>query len=147
MPDNLLSAMDGRSDHHGEDRSAVIFRSLERYLSIVNRSKVEMSKQFTDKECGLILDACNGIAFYDTVNIQLMPASVDDAIEMDGLDQKWGVDGKGLMHKLNALGYAERVAMVDAIQLWWNRVSAGEQPQWGDLLKVAAFDKGTGIIL
>lgn len=148
MPEHILAAMDGRSHRGaGEDRSSIIWRSLARYLAIISRAKLDMAKRFDRQECALILDACNGTAFMDTISIQLLPAGVEDAIEMDGLDKKWQVDGAELMRKLNSLSYAERMALVDAISLWWDRVSNAEQPDYAELLTIPPFDKDTSLVL
>lgn len=147
MPDHLIAAMDGRKSFGGDDRSTVIWRSLARYLALINRSKADMHKRFDRQECGLILDACNDVAFIDTVSIQLLPESVEDAIEMDQLDQKWGVSGAGIMGKLKALTYTERMAMVDSIQLWWDRVGSGEQPDYDQLLIIPAHDRKTDLVV
>lgn len=144
VPDYIDSAMSTRGDS-GDGKSSAVVRTVDRYLAILNRAKVELSKQFDRQECALILDSCNGVAFFDTVSIQLLPENIVDSIGMDGLDKKWGVDGEALITKLRALTYPEKTAMVDAITVWWNRVSNGEKPGYEELLIVPSTDRRGGL--
>jgi hypothetical protein len=41
---------------------------------------------------------------------------VRDSIEMDGLADKWGVDGADLLARLEALDYAGCLAVLDAVE-------------------------------
>lgn len=148
MPEHITAAMDARSAEGGDGRSTVIWRSLARYLAILNRAKTELRGQFSREECGLILDACNGVAFMDTISIQLLPENIVDAIDMDGLDKKWGVEGSSLVQKMRTMTYADKVAAVDAISVWWDRVSKkGEQPDYGELFLVPDFDRSTSMAI
>jgi len=121
--------------HTDGERSMVINRSLERYFDLLARTRRELRQMFNDKEMGLILDALNGTAFFDTFGIYLVQHEIADAISMDGLDKKWEVDGKALRDKMNALTDAQKLAIVDAVQVWWDRVANGEQPEYGEALK------------
>lgn len=142
-PEHIIAAFDAR----GEDRSNAIWTNLARYLAILNRTKLDLAKRFNEKECGLILDACNGVAFMEPVSIQLLPENVVDAIEIDQIDRKWEVDSTELVTKLKALSFAERMVVVDSIQLWWNRVGNGEQPGYGELFVIPQHDKKTDMVL
>ena len=112
--------------------STAITKSLARYLYAMGDARHRLGPQFSDKECGLMLDACNGTLFYP-FSINLLSAGIEDAIEMDGLAPKWDVDAEGLLKKLNGLDYFERLVIVDAIEVWWNRTSEDPQPKFGDL--------------
>lgn len=144
MPEHILAAIDMRAEGGEGGRSAAIWRNLSRYIDLLNRTKQDLGKRFSREECGLILDSCNGTAFFDPVSVQLLPHGVSDSIEMDGLDTKWAVDGAGLMERLHATSYAERSAIVDGIQLWWNRVAQGEQPDYAELFSVPDVDRAAG---
>lgn len=108
--------------------------------------KLELSRS----EKGLILDALNGTVFdeatqgLDLVDAftgrQIRPglggqiaASVLDAIEHDRLAEKWSVDGAGLVAKLEVLDKDEGLALARAVRAWWDRVGAGEQPDFNEL--------------
>jgi hypothetical protein len=44
----------------------------------------------------------------------------------DGLAEKWEVDGSALVEKLRAATTAQRIALVEQIELWWTDQCAGE---------------------
>jgi hypothetical protein len=130
MPQGITNEIANR----GENRSQTITRSLERYFAILESSRRALAEKFNKRECGLILDAMNGIIHADTISISLVYAEIEDSLG-DGLDKKWGVDGKALVKKLRALNYTENATLVDAVERWWNRVGSGEQPDHDDLFK------------
>jgi len=134
LMENTMKEIEKRYHMEGE-RSTVINRSLDRYFDLLARTRRELRKLLDDKEMGLILDALNGTAFFDTFGIYLVQHEIADAISMDGLDKKWEVDGKALVEKMNAMNDAQRLALVDAVQCWWDRVANGEQPEYGEALK------------
>lgn len=105
---------------------------------------------FSGAEKALILDALNGTLFDEATQDknfvdaytgrQIRPGlggqiahSVLDAIEGDGLDRKWDVDGAGLVAKLEVLTKEEGLALARAVRAWWNRVDGGEQPDFDEL--------------
>lgn len=118
----------------GFDRSSTIGTALERYFAILERSRVRLREQLTDQEMGVILDVLNGTVFDGPLAIQAVSLEISDSLP-DGYAQKWEVDGPALVDKLQKLSYAETAALVDAVERWWNRVAAGEQPQPGEALK------------
>ncbi len=111
--------------------STALTKSLGRYLYALADARRRLAEMFDAQECGLILDACNGTLFYP-FSVNLIGATVQDAISMDRLDQKWEVNGVSLIAKLNELDYLERLAVVDAVEVWWNRTH-GEQPEFDEL--------------
>lgn len=46
---------------------------------------------------------------------------ISDSIELDQLDDKWGVDAKALLSKLSNMGAARRSSLVQAIAEIWSR--------------------------
>lgn len=131
LPSPIIEAMGNRD----EFLSTAVTRSLSRYLYALNQARRKLADLFSDDECALILDALNGSAFYDSFSINLVPHSVADSIELDGLDRKWNVAGGAVMEKLTNLSHFERMALVDAVQVWWNRTGSGQTPPFGDLFK------------
>lgn len=111
------------------ERSGQISRSLERYFAIMAYERKQLAGQFSDGEIALICDVFNGSAFMEEISIRLAWASVQDGIEMDGLDRKWEIDGPALIDKVKTLTFAQTVALVDAVEVWWNRIAHGEQPE------------------
>ncbi len=116
-----------------------------RYIALLAEARRDLRPQLSAQECGLILDACNGVAFLDAFSVRLLPEGVRDAVEMDGLDRKWQVDGPALLAKLQATTFTQRMALVDAIGRWWNRTTeGGDPPQYGDLLVDPEPDREIG---
>ena len=113
--------------------STALTKSLGRYLYALADARRRLADQCSDQECGLRLDACNGTLFYP-FSINLVGATIQDAISMDRLDQKWEVDGPALADKLDKLSYFERLAVVDAVEVWWNRTH-NEQPGFSELFR------------
>lgn len=133
MSAEVANQIETRIEHDG-DRSPTIARQLERYFSLLERARRELRAILTEQEMSLIVDALNGTAFMDTFSLYFVNHEVSDAIDMDGLDTKWVANGDVLKTKMNSLNDVQRVALVDAVQRWWNRVAKGEQPDFRELL-------------
>lgn len=113
--------------------SGAISQTIERYAVILTRQRAELRKALSADEQALILDAVNGSLFY-SYSIDMLWAEIADACELDHLDQKWNVDGAALVAKVRGAGIAGQAAIIDGAERWWNRVAAGEQPPYSDLL-------------
>lgn len=130
LSQKILTEIDRRVEFDdANSRSAVIDRHLERYFDMLARARRELRQLFSDSETMLIVDTLNGVGFWDTMAVYMVAHEVADAIEMDGLDAKWKVDGPALLTKLANLSAAQSLALVDSVTLWWNRVGHGEQPE------------------
>lgn len=144
LPSPVLAALKLRDE---SNLSGAISRTVMRYLAVLAYERRELRPKFSPAECGLILDACNGVAFFDSFSVRLFPEGVRDAIEMEELDAKWQVDGPALLAKLDATTFSQRMAFVDAVQRWWNRTTEpGEPPQYGELLADPTPDREIGQI-
>lgn len=97
-------------------RAPTINRDLERLYSLYDRAlrRVDLT---IDEAC-LIVDALNG-TLHDVLSGTRFWFGVQDAIELDGLDEKWNVDGKALIEKLSALDDLTAMAIVDAAERFW----------------------------
>lgn len=124
IPEKVLQKVDAR----GENRSATISRDLERYYTLLQRALKQVS--FTVEEACLLADALNGILI-DANTVQLLWANVSDAVSLDRLDQKWGVDGQALVEKLRGLNDIQAMAVADAVERFW------EEPE-GDIKEKVA---------
>lgn len=98
-------------------RSTVIERDLERLYTLYDRALRRVN--LTVEEACLIVDALNG-TFHDVRSGSRFWIGVQDQIELDGLDQKWGVDGKALTEKLSSLDDLTCMAIVDAAERFWS---------------------------
>lgn len=112
---NLDAELTARSkDELPAARNAIAARDLERYYALLTAS----APKFRQSEAMLIADALNG-SLNEVHSMRLLWASIQEAIEYDGLDQKWGVDGAALVARLRALSLAEIYAVTDAIERAW----------------------------
>lgn len=131
MPDTYAQ-VERRAEPGG--RSTAINHDLSRYYSLMAQARRRLRDMLSDDEAGLILDAFNGSLFRDDLSLRLAWATIQDAIEIDGLDAKWQVDGAALVSKVKQLDAAGVVALVDAAEMWWNRVGYhSEQPKFAEM--------------
>lgn len=73
-------------------------------------------------EARLILDACNGLWLTEEILGQHLRAEVQDAIRLNGADEKWGVDGKSLVARLRELP----LPLTAAVEIWIAEFWAGD---------------------
>lgn len=113
----LRPDIEAELDMRGDNRSQIINRDLERLYAIYRRALRETP--LTVKEACLIVDALNGILI-DAATAHLLWANIEDAIKLDGLTEKWGVDGKELIDKLRGLSAMPCMALADAAERFWS---------------------------
>lgn len=98
-------------------------RDLQRYYWLLEASLPSLS----EAEWKLINDACDGV-IYDTTSARLLWAGIDDAIRLDGLADKWQVDGPVLVNKLRNLSAAQVLAVIDQAERFWAGSIKGAEP-------------------
>ena len=113
IPEKILQEVERR----GENRSRVVSRDLGRLYYLYNTALKEID--FTIEELCLVFDALNGALLDDAKNARLFWASVEDAIKLEKLDIKWGVDGKALVEKLVKLTDLQKFAVIDLAERFW----------------------------
>jgi hypothetical protein len=137
MPAHTLAQVEARQARPGEeqstDRSSVIAKSLDRYYYALNSARRDLRERFSAGEQGLLIDVLNGTLFASPCAINFIEHEVAAGI-IDGLAERWHVDGPALMKKLKALSYVEKLALIDGAERWLNRAGRGEQPQPGEML-------------
>ena len=137
IPAHTLAFVEARQARSGEeqsyDRSAVIAKSLDRYFYALSAARRGLRERFSAGEQALLLDVANGALFASPCAINFIEHEVAAALA-DGLAEKWQVDGPALIEKLTALSYAEKLALIDAAERWWNRSARGEQPEPAEML-------------
>lgn len=89
-------------------------RDLERYRDVLARSL----PQFSVGEACLLCDTCNGWLVTPSSYCCIW-MEVEDGIELNGLDEKWEVDGPRFIKRLKNLSPAENLAVIDAIERWF----------------------------
>jgi hypothetical protein len=80
---------------------------IEAFTAVYRRYVSVIKTTFTPAELMLMIDVSNGTALSPQVAGQNMALSVADAIKYDSLDEKWEVDGRELLLKLDRLSLPE----------------------------------------
>lgn len=75
---------------------------------------------FLNNEWCLIFDALNGYALFEDHAIGGIPLQISDSIELDGLDEKWGVNAESFLAQVGSLSAAELVAVAEINDLFWS---------------------------
>lgn len=122
LPDSLLEEISAR----GDNRSGTISRDLERLYTLYSRALATVQLEFN--QAYLIVDALNGVLM-DANNAKLLWAEIEDAINLDHLDQKWQVDGKALVEKLRGLNEIQAIAVIDAAERFWQAQKSGQEAE------------------
>ncbi|MGI9951406.1 hypothetical protein V3F56_03505 [Moorellaceae bacterium AZ2] len=117
LHDAVISEVDAR----GENRSGVISRDLLRLYTLYRQAIREVP--LCANEACLLVDALNG-AITDAHTAPLLWQEVEDACRLDGLDEKWQVDGRALIEKLKNLSALHCMALVDAAERFWQAEDA-----------------------
>jgi hypothetical protein len=97
-----------------------INRDLGRYYTALREARASLREKLMPQDLALIVDTLNGTAFADASSVAALWVEVEDAIELDHLDEKWHV-----VSLLQSLSYLESCALVDAAERWWSRVGQG----------------------
>lgn len=104
----------------GEDSQIIEFRDLKRYYSLMNYHLLELT--LSSSEVNLVCEALKDYQIeHDSEQARVIWKQVSAAIQRDRLDQKWGVDGKIFIRKLQALNHLQFVSLVDAVERYWVR--------------------------
>lgn len=112
---------------HGDNLSLVLRETLDRLTLSHASERAYLRSLFTASEMAAILDACNGWLI-ETASIAHISIEVEDSLP-DGLAEKWGINGRQLVSKLERLNYFSCWTLATAIADWWQRVGAGEDLQ------------------
>lgn len=113
-------------------RGDALNNALTRYFVALSGVRKTLSGMFTAEENGLMVEAFCSTGYSHASDIKNLPWTIEGAIRYEYLDQKWGVNGEKLVEKLASLDYLECVALLDAIERWWNLED--NQQEFGELL-------------
>ena len=126
LPPELLTSIQSRDDA----TSRGIRSGLERYYAAMSLSRRKLSGIFSDRECSMLLDVCEGKKFDHSIAINLIAAAVSFSVEQ-GKHVKWKMsdeEADDLLAKLRDMTYFERLTLVDAIECWWHDDSDDKLP-------------------
>ena len=130
IPATIVEAIDLDGDA-GESLSGRIALIVERYRQIVADHAPELSRN----EWMACMDVMNGMftGMGDPIAAKFIWASVDDACSMEGLADKWEIDGAALVKKLRALDTAGAISVAEVGRRFWSRASGKSGDQALDL--------------
>ncbi len=109
-------------DARGENRSFTIRRDLDRLYTLYQRN---LPRNLTEGDACLIVDVLNG-TIMDANNARMLWAEVEDGCSLEGLAEKWEVDGPALVEKLKQLNDVQALAVVDAAEGFWTKHDQGD---------------------
>lgn len=104
----------------GENRSGRLNAVCDRYDTIILDELTRM--MFSRDEWCAICDVLNGTWLHDH-GWQSCWAEVLDSPEMD---EKWGIDHKGLGERLHEVSLAGRAAVIDVVERFWSLPNLNE---------------------
>lgn len=111
----------------GDVRSEIISQDLGRYYRLLADARMRLREQFTPKELGAIIDTQNGYWYHPRLEASEIWANVEDGCRLNGLAQKWGIDGAVLVQKLQSLDLLAVHALADATTRFWHAVGQGDE--------------------
>ena len=112
---DFADALDARSDGDSA-RGAAARDYLEWLFALADRDLEKI--RWSDAEWNLLYDACNGM-LWDADSIRLLWVQVNDAIHLNHLDEKWGVDTVPFLGKLRSLSPMRCLAVADKVRRYW----------------------------
>lgn len=114
---DLLAALAARTGPRQGTLSGAARRDLDRYYRMLHLALSSARLRLTVAEASLVVDVLNG-TLTEPHTASLLYAEVAEALE-DGVAEKWGVDGPGLVTRLQALTAFEALALADAAERFW----------------------------
>jgi hypothetical protein len=118
------------NEDQGRSRSALINAVADRYQEAIRRSTPTLQLG----EWMLICEALNGACLVDVFYVRTAATFIEDAINLDGLAEKWGVDAVAILEKTMTFNFCELLALVDAAERFWS-YTAAEGESYDDIIK------------
>lgn len=131
--EELLKELKSRIDPVRGNLSEQIRESLSRYYYLLSWERNSIKNYFTGPELSLLCDICNGTLF-EPHSINMIVAEVEDA-ENDYFE-KWTVNQKELITKLNSMNITQSAALVDSIERFWAEIARHESLTQSDPAKI-----------
>jgi hypothetical protein len=86
------------------------------------RTKKEVEGVFTEKEWNCIKDALNGSMLPANISYRTMlKAQIEDAVLLDKIDEKWGIDAEALVRKIGGLTEFQCYTISKMVDEFWNQ--------------------------
>lgn len=119
------------------DKSATLYKSIfgnpnagmeyigDAFPALYRHTLHDMRGKFTRGELMLMIDVMNGTWLTPGMAGQHLNANVSDGIALDGLDEKWGIDGVKLNQKIGGLSIFETACLELWVQAFWQQEEHG----------------------
>lgn len=114
-------------------------RDLGRHYQVLAAERALLN--LTENEALLLCDVLNGTIMEPFIPGMLW-VEVHDAIELDGADQNWGVNGAVLLEKLRNLSPGGVMTILDAVERWWAHAGSDARQKLRDVELVQASRPG-----
>lgn len=129
---DLVERIEARADQAlGLNKSSRLQADLETYYSLLEYGLKQAQRVLTKAEAQAILDIQNSVGV-ESGRVAIYSANgglehrIQDAISMDGLAEKWGIDPAAIQAKLEGLRGAPTLALLDWAARMWTRHEDGE---------------------
>jgi len=90
--------------------------AVEMFRALYRKTLTDLKGYFTTDELNLIIEVHNSVLLLPAMSGQHLPADVADGIALDGLDEKWKIDGKELNDKISKL----HIFQIACLEIWAN---------------------------
>lgn len=123
IPAHVVELIDIDKDTD-ESLSGRITIIVERYAAMI----ADHLPELTRGEWCACMDVMNGMftGMGDAIATKFLWASIDDACRMEGLADKWSIDGPALVKKLRDLDTAGAIAVAEVGRRFWARASSSD---------------------
>ena len=110
-----------------DNLNAGVTYALEAFLPLYRRTLHEIRGKFTEGELSLLIDVSNGLCLTPGIAGQHTITQVADGCDLDKLDEKWEIDKKTFVEKLESLPIFSLACLeVWATGFWCSKNSQGE---------------------
>ena len=113
-------------DERADNRSEQINGDLTRYYRLLAEARTALRARLSPAELSAIVDVQNGHVYAPRLSHDDISANIEDACRLDGLADKWSIDGRGLVETLSALDLWQLTALADATERFWHAVGEGD---------------------
>jgi hypothetical protein len=114
--------------------------ALEAFPTLYRSTLDALRGRFARGELLLMLDAMNGLILTPEIAGQHVALEIHDAIELQGLDEKWRVDAAALRAQLSGLALFERACIEVWVSSCWRDPQASEDTWLAPLIPVPLGD-------
>lgn len=83
---------------------------------------------FTEQEFLMLCDEFKGQVWEPAENIRPLTIYIEDEKHLEALQSKWNVVVASIQERLNSMKFAQIVAMIEAIEIYWSHNRVDSKP-------------------